>query len=359
MDEVLIPGFQPDSFLYDVILPYGTISMPNFTYELGKEGQTVQVDTFRNEINGQEQTTLRFSVTAPDPMFSSEYDVRISVALNSDCRLKTIMIKGEQLPDFHADSTYYLITYPVGTDSTEFATIEDIQAIAEDEQAKVTITPMGQNFTIQVDAADGQHSRVYTIEQDILRSSNALLQGIFLDSVLVRDFNAEVFEYTYYIQGIAPAILAVPQDTNATVDYSMFVDGEPYYIYVTAHDGTESTYTIHFLQSTINSAQTPMANDVLVKHIPGTMDLVFATLRKNVSVAVYTPDGHMLYYSKLTETNQNDAIVVTNADGSDRLLDVLTLTDVYTLPEANRTYIYCFYENEERRIASGKISVTK
>lgn len=359
MDEVLIPGFQPDSFLYDVILPYGTISMPNFTYEIGKEGQTVQVDTFRNEINGQEQTTLRFSVTAPDPMFSSEYDVRISVALNSDCRLKTIMIKGEQLPDFHADSTYYLITYPVGTDSTEFATIEDIQAIAEDEQAKVTITPMGQNFTIQVDAADGQHSRVYTIEQDILRSSNALLQGIFLDSVLVRDFNAEVFEYTYYIQGIAPAILAVPQDSNATVDYSMFVDGEPYYIYVTAHDGTESTYTIHFLQSTINSAQTPMANDVLVKHIPGTMDLVFATLRKNVSVAVYTPDGHMLYYSKLTETNQNDAIVVTNADGSDRLLDVLTLTDVYTLPEANRTYIYCFYENEKRRIASGKLNVTK
>ena len=359
MDEVLIPGFQPDSFLYDVILPYGTISMPNFTYEIGKEGQTVQVDTFRNEINGQEQTTLRFSVTAPDPIFSSEYDVRISVALNSDCRLKTIMIKGEQLPEFHADSTYYLITYPVGTDSTEFATIEDIQAIAEDEQAKVTITPMGQNFTIQVDAADGQHSRVYTIEQDILRSSNALLQGIFLDSVLVRDFNAEVFEYTYYIQGIAPAILAVPQDSNATVDYSMFVDGEPYYIYVTAHDGTESTYTIHFLQSTINSAQTPMANDVLVKHIPGTMDLVFATLRKNVSVAVYTPDGHMLYYSKLTETNQNDAIVVTNADGSDRLLDVLTTTDVYTLPEANRTYIYCFYENEKRRIASGKLNVTK
>jgi hypothetical protein len=333
--------------------------MPNFTYEIGKEGQTVQVDTFLNEINGQEQTTLRFSVTAPDPMFSSEYDVRISVALNSDCRLKTIMIKGEQLPEFHADSTYYLITYPVGTDSTEFATIEDIHAIAEDEQAKVTITPMGQNFTIQVDAADGQHSRVYTIEQDILRSSNALLQGIFLDSVLVRDFNAEVFEYTYYIQGIAPAILAVPQDSNATVDYSMFVDGEPYYIYVTAHDGTESTYTIHFLQSTINSAQTPMANDVLVKHIPGTMDLVFATLRKNVSVAVYTPDGHMLYYSKLTETNQNDAIVVTNADGSDRLLDVLTLTDVYTLPEANRTYIYCFYENEKRRIASGKLNVTK
>lgn len=358
-DEVLIEGFQPDSFLYDVTLPYGTTTLPNFTYELGKEGQTVQIDTFRNEVNGQEQTTLRFSVTAPDPMFSSEYDVRIYVALNSDCRLKTITIKGEQLTDFHADSTYYLITYPVGTDSTEFATIEDIQAIAEDEQAKVTITPAGQNFTIQVDAADGKHSRVYTIEQDILRSSNAFLQGIFLDSVLVRDFSEEVFEYTYYIQDIVPTIEAVPQDSNATVDYSMFVDGEPYYIYVTAHDGTELIYTIHFLPSTINSAQTPMANDVLVKHVPGSLDLIFATLRKNVSVAVYTPNGHMLYYSKLTETNQNDAVVVTNADGSDRLLDVLTTTNVFTLPEANRTYLYCFFENEKRRIASGKLVVAQ
>ena len=358
-DEVLIQGFQPDSFLYDVTLPYGTTTLPNFTYELGKEGQTVQIDTFRNEVNGQEQTTLRFSVTAPDPMFSSEYDVRIYVALNSDCRLKTITIKGEQLTGFHADSTYYLITYPVGTDSTEFATIEDIQAIAEDEQAKVTITPAGQNFTIQVDAADGKHSRVYTIEQDILRSSNAFLQGIFLDSVLVRDFSEEVFEYTYYIQDIVPTIEAVPQDSNATVDYSMFVDGEPYYIYVTAHDGTELIYTIHFLPSTINSAQTPMANDVLVKHVPGSLDIIFATLRKNVSVAVYTPNGHMLYYSKLTETNQNDAVVVTNADGSDRLLDVLTTTNVFTLPEANRTYLYCFFENEKRRIASGKLVVAQ
>lgn len=358
-DEVLIEGFQPDSFLYDVTLPYGTTTLPNFTYELGKEGQTVQIDTFRNEVNGQEQTTLRFSVTAPDPMFSSEYDVRIYVALNSDCRLKTITIKGEQLTDFHADSTYYLITYPVGTDSTEFATIEDIQAIAEDEQAKVTITPAGHNFTIQVDAADGKHSRVYTIEQDILRSSNAFLQGIFLDSVLVRDFSEEVFEYTYYIQDIVPTIEAVPQDSNATVDYSMFVDGEPYYIYVTAHDGTELIYTIHFLPSTINSAQTPMANDVLVKHVPGSLDIIFATLRKNVSVAVYTPNGHMLYYSKLTETNQNDAVVVTNADGSDRLLDVLTTTNVFTLPEANRTYLYCFFENEKRRIASGKLVVAQ
>ena len=358
-DQVLIEGFRPDSFLYDITLPYGTTTLPEFTYDLGKEGQAVSIDTFLVTVNEREQTTLRLSVTAPDPMYSSEYDLRIMVALNDDCRLKTIFIRGTELADFHTDTTSYVITYPIGSDSTVFATIEDIQAIAQDENATVQISETDGNFTIQVDAADGQHSRVYTIQQDILRSSNAFLQAIYLDSTIIRDFDAEVFEYSYYIQETTPAITAIPQDSNAVVEYSMYVAGEPLYIYVTAHDGTELIYTINFLQSTVNAAQTPMANDVLVKHVPGTMDLIFATLRKNVSVAVYTPNGRMIYYSKLTESNQNDAIVVTNADGSDRLLDVLTTTNIYTLPEANCTYLYCFYENEKRRIASGKLVIAQ
>ena len=358
-DQVLIEGFRPDSFLYDITLPYGTTTLPEFTYDLGKEGQTVSIDTFLVTVNEREQTTLRLSVTAPDPMYSSEYDLRIMVALNDDCRLKTILIRGTELADFHTDTTSYVITYPIGSDSTVFATIEDIQAIAQDENATVQISETDGNFTIQVDAADGQHSRVYTIQQDILRSSNAFLQAIYLDSTIIRDFDAEVFEYSYYIQETTPAITAIPQDSNAVVEYSMYVAGEPLYIYVTARDGTELIYTINFLQSTVNAAQTPMANDVLVKHMPGTMDLIFATLRKNVSVAVYTPNGRMIYYSKLTESNQNDAIVVTNADGSDRLLDVLTTTNIYTLPEANCTYLYCFYENEKRRIASGKLVIAQ
>lgn len=358
-DQVLIEGFRPDSFLYDITLPYGTTTLPEFTYDLGKEGQAVSIDTFLVTVNEREQTTLRLSVTAPDPMYSSEYDLRIMVALNDDCRLKTILIRGTELADFHTDTTSYVITYPIGSDSTVFATIEDIQAIAQDENATVQISETDGNFTIQVDAADGQHSRVYTIQQDILRSSNAFLQAIYLDSTIIRDFDAEVFEYSYYIQETTPAITAIPQDSNAVVEYSMYVAGEPLYIYVTAHDGTELIYTINFLQSTVNAAQTPMANDVLVKHVPGTMDLIFATLRKNVSVAVYTPNGRMIYYSKLTESNQNDAIVVTNADGSDRLLDVLTTTNIYTLPEANCTYLYCFYENEKRRIASGKLVIAQ
>lgn len=359
-DGVLIEGFRPDSFLYDIVLPYGTVEHPTFTYDLGKEGQTVTTDTFRVEMDERTQTTYRFAVTAPDPMFSSEYDVRVIVAFNDNCLLQSILAKGELLEGFHPDTTNYVITYPIGTDSTELLTLADIEAIAQDPNATVTITANGVNFIIQVDAQDGEHSRVYTIEQVILLSDNARLQAIYIDSVLIRDFDPDQLEYTYYLLNDArPAIEAIPENPDAEVVESMFAINEPFYIYVTAPDGTERVYTIYFMATTIQSSQSASANDVLVKRLPGTMDLVFATLRKNVSVVVYTGEGQLLFTSKVEETNQNDAYIATDLNGVEKLIDVYTYTTVFTVPEANMPYIYAFIENDERRIASGKLLLTK
>lgn len=358
-DGVLLEGFRPDSFLYDVTLPYGTTIMPQFTYELGKEGQTVSVDTFTVTLGEQMQTTFRFAVTAPDPMYSSEYDVRVIVAFNDNCRLQALNVRGNLIEGFNADTTHYTLIYPIGTDTTELATIEDIQAIAEDVNAHVTITANGVNFFIQVDAQDGEHSRVYTIEQVILLSDNARLAAIYLDSTLIRHFDPEQLEYTYYVVDAQPSIEAITEDPNAMVEYSMYTLNEPFYIYVTAHDGTERIYTINFLPSTIDPAQTPTESDVVIKHIAGTMDFVAATIRKNVSIGVYSEAGQLIYYKKLTETTQNDATIGTNADGSDRLMDVYESTLYFSLPETNRTFFYVFFENEKRKIASGKIMIRK
>ena len=358
-DGVLIDGFRPDSFYYDIVLPYGTITVPTFTYEVGHTLQTVAIDTFVVALEEQTQTTFRFSVTAPDPMYSAEYDVRVTTALNDDCSLQSLAVKGQIVEGFHPDSTNYVLTYPIGTDSIELAALSDIQAIANDTNASVSITADGVNFTIQVSAQDGQHVRVYTLEQVVQLSSNARLSAIYLDSTLIRDFNSETLEYTYYIVNSQPTVQAIPEDGNAMVDYSMYTENEPFYIYVTAADGTELIYTIHFLRTTIESAQTPMATDVLVKHIAGTCELVFATLRKNVSVGIYTLDGSLLYMSKLEETSQNDAYIVTDANGADKLVDIYTYHNVFTLPEANKTYIYAFFENGKRCITSGKILLAK
>ena len=358
-DGTLLQGFRPDSFEYDVLLPYGTTTLPMFTYDLGKEGQTITIDTIVTTINQRTQTVLRLIVTAPDPMYSSEYDIRILTALSSNCRLSDLRLRGTTIAHFHADTLHYDLIYPIDTDSSVLAQLSDLQAVAEDPQAIVRITPTDVDFTIQVDAPDGQTSRIYTISQRILLSDNARLQSITLDDQLLHGFDPDILEYTYYITDAQPLINAVPEDTTAQVDFSMFVLNEPFHIYVTAADGSEMVYTIYFLESTLQSAQTPNAHDVLVKHVPGTKDLIFATLRKNVSVAVYSDQGSLIFRSDVPESDQNDATVIINTEGSETLIDVRSTYVQCMLPDANLRYVYVFYENGKRRIASGKLSVTQ
>lgn len=357
MNNELLEGFRVDSFEYDIELPFGTIELPLLTYDLGHAKQTVAIDTLIANLNGRTQTTIRFSVTAPDPVFSSEYDIRMMVAQNNNSRLSMLTIKGDSIANFHRDTLSYDIVYPIGTDSTELAQLADIEAYAEDSNAVVTIIENGIDFMIQVTAQDGKAISIYTITQSILKSSDASLQMILLDSVPLYGFMSDILEYTYYINTTQPQIEAITTDSTSSVEYGIFTLGEPFNIYVTAADGTECVYSINFLETTINSADIPTANDVLFRHIGGTMDVMFATLRKRVSVAVYDQQGHRLFYQSVPESDQNDATIFVNSEGIEELMDVRTPLVTYTLPATNQCYFYVFFENETRKIASGKFAV--
>ena len=356
-DGKLIDGFQPDSAEYHVILPFGTTTLPHFTYELGIEGQQVDTDTVTTTShNGQTITYYSFIVTAPNEEKSFQYDVRVTTSLNDDCSLQTLLIKGEEIQNFHPDTLAYQIIYPIGTDSAALITQESIQVVTNDPKANVMITTDGDNFTIIVTAHDGHNTRVYTLEQIILLSSNTRLKGIYVDGELIRDFDPDVLEYTYYIGDAQPFVEALPEDSTSIAVHSYYTAGEPFYIYVTAQDGAEQIYTIYFVATTIQSNSQPSASDVLVKHVGG-MDFAVATLRKNVSIGVYTSQGNMLFFSKVKESSQNDAVIGTNADGTDQLLDIYNYTTQFTLPEKDQIFFYVFFENDEHRIKSGKLKV--
>ena len=357
-DEVLIDGFRADSMEYHIVLPFGTTTLPHFTYEYGIEDQTVDIDTITStNTHGQSITCYSLIVTAPDEQTSVQYDLYVMVALNDDCSLQTLLINGVQIQSFHPDTTAYQIIYPIGSDSTVLVTQEAITATATDPNATVMITSDGYNFNITVTSHDGMHTRVYTIEQIIMLSSNTRLAALYIDGILLRDFDPDVLEYSYYIGDVLPSIDAIPEDSTATVEYGIYTSEEPYHIYVTAQDGTEQIYTIYFIASTIQSSLTPSVNDVLVKYL-GDMTFGVATLRKNVSIAVYTAEGHQLFLSNIIETSQNDAVIGTNADGKDCLMDVHTTSTQFTLPETNQMFFYVFLENGTRRITSGKLIVT-
>ena len=70
-------------------------------------------------------------------------------------------------------------------------------------------------------------------------------------------------------------------------------------------------------------------------------------------------NGQVVFKSKITETDQNDAILYIKSDGSEQLMDAYNTNTHFSLPETNKTFFYTFFENEERRIASGKLVVTQ
>ena len=88
------------------------------------------------------------------------------------------------------------------------------------------------------------------------------------------------------------------------------------------------------------------------------MDFAVATIRKNVSIGIYTAYGQLVYYQKLTVSSQNDVIMETYADGTEYLMDVHSTTTQFTLPSINQMYYYVFFENDERKIKSGKLYLT-
>ena len=349
-DDVLIDGFEPTVFEYQITLPYGTTQMPTFTYELGKEGQTVEIET----IQAQRTTTYIITVTAPDEEAASTYTIQVDIAFNDNSALASLVIKGVALEGFDPDTTEYLITYPVGTDESEYATTQDIEATPQDANATVIISQNGTDIIIQVTAEDGVSTTIYTISQSIYKSSNALLSAIYINDQLIRGFDPEVLEYEYYVSDIQPTVLAIPEDSTASIVYGIYAANEPFYIYVTAEDGTEEYYTIHFIPSTIQTTTTPSSADVLFKHIQGTSDIVFATTRKNISVAVYNSDGRRVFYSAVQESSQNDVYLITDAQGRDQLVDVYAPTTIFSIPDINQLYFYVFIENDKNKIKSGK-----
>ena len=357
-DGIIIDGFQVDSFDYQIDLPYGTTILPTLTYQIGKVGQTVAIDTL---VLNDNNTVYRFTVIAPDQITSAVYTVGINIAKNNNSHLKTLMIKGVEIANFHSETFNYIINYPLGSDSTVLIQKEEVQAIAEDSAATVTISQDTTYIRIEVVAADGNSTSVYSIEQFIEKSTNTRLSAIYviegLDTLLLRDFAPEITEYIYYVpDGITRTIIPIKEDSTATIEELGIpsVDTDPLTIRVTAQDGTYQDYIIHFVSSTIENAATPNALDVLMKHVKGTKDIVFATIRTNVYVGVYTIDGQMLFYEDVPASSQNDIIMINNADGHEELVDVYTPKRTFTLPEENKIYFYVFFENGVRKIDSGK-----
>ncbi len=297
LNGVDIPTFVPDSFEYDVVLEKGE-SLPAISWLKGEEMQSVSVDSVSVEMDGRRYVNYLLMVTSADGENMVEYIISFTYRLSDFTALNTIMVKGLPVSmdenfdaDFAPDLLTYTKFYPIGSDSTAFFTADDVSYQLGDQYQTAEIRQDDPStISIKVIAENGEDYRMYILRQEIILSSNCLVEMIYLDGKPFYAFDSLTYSYTYYLyEGqTVPQITFDPVD-SFSIAYPVTpgeIEVAPWIIICEAQDGTTAYYEINFVYSPINTADKPYEGDVLVQRIPGTSQVAFASLRKNVSVAV-------------------------------------------------------------------------
>ncbi len=352
-------AFRSKDYEYTINIPYNAEDeepIPAIETILEDPQQSVE----RTETvlpNGDIQVSL--FVTAPNGEDQAEYSLTFHFVKNNDATLKAIYLNEVLLPGFDSKVTEYDYVWPYGSTSDDFFDVDAITYLLSDELAvgKVWVDESGVIF-IQVIAQDGETELNYVIRQIIGKDNDCSLITILLGEDSLRGFDPDVTFYTYYlIEGNNPPVVdALPHSENAEVSIREVSAGDTCTIICTAADGTERRYYIYFAVSTLDDALIPTANDVILRRVPGSMQLFAGTIRKDVTLALYDQNGHLLYYNQVPVSDPNDADVSCGADGKDHLNNVVdTRSGLLIDIVPGQVYFYTFFVAEKDKITSGKI----
>lgn len=353
-DGQALEGFSATEYEYAVTLPYGA-PLPEVTWQVA-DTQQVVVDEWEGQM-------IRLTVTAGDKATISEYTITFVHELSNNNYLQSITLDGELLATFHRDSVGYTIAYPVGTDSTELLTVDDVVAIPEDTTATVAVNEQGTTLVIIVTAANGE-IRAYSIEQIIELSNEARLSMIYLDSVAIEDFDPDIYEYTIKLpQGaILPIVTATPIDSlRARVELGMektLEDGSKLIeVDGIAQDGTTQTYSVYFTFADWSPNANAVVGDCLFFPVQGSPNTFRAvTISLGVKCAIYTINGALLHIMDVPVLDVNSVEVEVNENGDQVIKEGSVPNDAIGadyVSESSEPFVYIFYNTDTKRIGRG------
>lgn len=339
LDGVELEGFSPVDSEYEVVLPYGTTELPEITWTLGDADQVATVDVTNN--------VAIISVEAQDGT-PNEYIIYFTIEKSAENRLKNIFIEGEKLEGFDPETLAYNIVYPYGTQESEVPTIEDITYEVFEEAEQVELLSNDKTLLIRVTAENGD-VRTYAIIQSIALNSNTQLEDILINGKSIDGFDPEILEYTYvlpYGSLVVPEdIQYVTSDTTQTVVMAINPLGEPTRIFVTAQDGSEAIYKIHFTVDEFDPSVEPTVDNVCITSTPDGK-WKFTTDCANVSLLISTLNGKVMVLADLEIVDVNiPNICSQEANGF-----------IFDAPEG-QVLVYYFIYNK-RAVKSGKFRTT-
>lgn len=363
-DSLAVINFKPEQFDYEIAVPYcaerDTTQQMEIVGVPSEAGQTVMVE---DAVRYGEKFATKITVTAPNEENIEQYTIVYYYLKNPDASLKQLWLKGDTIEGFLSDTLEYFIEFPVGTDSTQYYTPQNVTYQCSDSLAKVNVK-MDQTYTlyIVVTAQDSTSTRTYVIHQTTMMSDDNYLADLLIDETSYRDFDPDKLDYVYYVpvgSTAAPLVEAIPRDPRAMV--SIMPNGIDSVTIITcvAENGKKRTYTILFTNSDIDDNATPQPRDVLVKRLFGTNKILIASLRKKVSFGLFDQAGRMVHYIETVEpANPNDVIIAVDGNGQEVLTDVAseasgTVVELNT----NQIYFYTFFEAGKKKIASGKLII--
>lgn len=350
--------FESAHYDYAVTIPYGQTQLPTITAVKAEDEQLVELSEPVKLPTGEQIVTIL--VTAANGIDQCAYTITFSFAKNNDASLTAIYVRGKLLEGFRSDSIEYTLEYPVGSTIADFAGLSEITYTLSDGQAHAeTSMDNAGTVLIAVTAQDGS-VETYLIHQIVLTDTDNTVRMIYLDDAEFAEFDPEQDFYIYYIiEGLtAPKVSAEAASQYAEISVKEASVGDTCIISCTSQSGETRRYYIWFAQSELNDALTPTANDVLVKRLSGSTQILVGTLRKDVSFGLYDMYGHRIALEKVPVADPNDVEMVTEANGQERLLNITDLRSgtILTL-DPNTIYFYVFFHSEKQRIVSGKLIV--
>lgn len=247
----LIEGFNPNKFYYAYTLPMGIRQLPSLSYDAADKWQTVTMDTIANGM----QTTYQFNVVSGSGK-KNVYTVVYEIQRSDVDTLQMIFIDNKPLADFDAQKTEYTYGLPVGT--TE---LPATYWLAGDDYQTVDTVSSGVHGSMRyIVKAENGSQRIYTVNFDVAKSSNANLAGIIINGKPLESFDEDRLTYTvklaYGIHDV-PAVTYVKAEDAQNVTLSQ--SDMQVMITVLAEDGvTQQTYTLTFQESLSSEAHLAM-----------------------------------------------------------------------------------------------------
>ncbi|MCX6231642.1 MAG: T9SS type A sorting domain-containing protein [Bacteroidetes bacterium] len=152
-----VTGFSPTVYNYNIVLPFGTITVPTVTATTTDVNAT-KVITPASALPG----TTTVTTTAQDGVTHLTYTIHYTVTPgSSDATLSNLLVDGTQVPGFSAATLSYNVVLPFGTTiiPTVTAVVNEVHAFAAITQAPA----LPGTASVLVTAQDGTTTKTYTI----------------------------------------------------------------------------------------------------------------------------------------------------------------------------------------------------